>query len=228
VPPRPSNRAVWIIASVIAVLLLACFGISATGFLVLRSHDLAARTTPDGEPGAAPSYPNPTGPPIQKHTGDLDRYVIAAPAGSHAWPNKPIDEQLPDYHTAGKTFADAATFTPILSRYNFQRGVLRRWVDADGTIVAVRLFQFGLTQFADAFAQDMKQTDELQGWSAPTPLPAAAGAETQVRPGEAGRIHSVGVLVKDELVVVVDTSQVPPNKPTTLADLVTQESKLLH
>jgi hypothetical protein len=140
--PAGPDRTMWIIAAVLAVELLACFGISATGFLVLRNHDFAAGTTTNGEPGAGPS---------------------------------------------GKTFADAATFTPILSRYAFQRGFVRRRVDAAGTIVAVRLFQFGLTEFADDFAEYLKQANEHQGWNAPTAVPAADGADTQVRPGrEAG------------------------------------------
>ncbi|MCU7723561.1 hypothetical protein ODJ79_07540 [Actinoplanes sp. KI2] len=228
VPPRRSNATVWILVAILVVSLLACFGISATGFLVLRHHDLATRTT-GGEPEAQPSYPNPTGPPIQKHTGDLAGFVIAAPPGSHAWPHQPINQQLPDYKAAAKTFADSAAVQPMLTGNVFQRGFARRWVDAHGTMVALRIFQFGLTTCADDFAADVKQANESQGWSPASPVPGADGADTQVRPGkEAGRIHSLGVLVKDELVVLVDTVQAPPNDQAKLTDLVTQEYQLLH
>jgi hypothetical protein len=149
--------------------------------------------------------------------------VIAAPPGSHAWPNDPNDEQLPDYQSA------PATFTLLLLRGVFQRGFARRWIDANGKMVAVRIFQFGLTEFAGEFAEETERVNEHHGWSAPAPVPAADGACTQVRPArKSERIHSIGVLVKDELVVLIDTSQPPPNHPTKLIDLVDQESELLH
>ncbi len=228
-PPRRPNRTVWILASVLVVLVLGCFGIATAGFLAVRNHDVQARATGSDEPTAEPISANPTEPPIQAHTGDLSQYVIAAPTGSHAWANKPIDEKLPDLDAAGKTFADAATFRPILARDVFERGVVRRWADADGTIVTVRIFQFGLTQFADDFAEGTERAYESQGWSAPASVPGVDGAYMQVRRArEKGGIHSAGVFVKDELVVLIDTVQAPPNDPGKLTGLLVQESELLR
>lgn len=137
------------------------------------------------------------------------------------------DERLSDLDAAGRTFADAATFKPLLSRNAFERGVERRWVTADGTTATVRILQFGLIVLACKFVSDMKQAYDSQGWTDPTPVPGVDDTNTETR-REQGRVHEAGMYVKDEPVILVGTVQPSPDDPAELTDLITQESELLR
>ena len=76
----------------------------------------------------------------------------------------------------------------------------------------------------------MERATELAGSGKPTPVPGADGAVVQIQEkgDEYGRIRSMGLVVSDDLVVVIDYFALPPNDPKILEALLTKESQLLH
>ncbi|WP_043511631.1 MULTISPECIES: hypothetical protein [unclassified Actinoplanes] len=228
-PPRRSSRTAWIIGSaVVAMLLVVCGGIGAVAYTV-RDHQ-PKRTVAVGEPTVSPgAEDDPEPAPGPTHPGDLAQYLIPAPKGSRKWPTAPADQALADSAAMSKLVAKPAAFQAVLDRYEFRRGFARRWIDGRSLIVDVRAFQFEGTGNARYFADFQQASLRFAGYGEPVPVAGADDTSAQVQPkkDKIGRIRSSGLVVRADMVVMIDTYALPPNDPKALDALLLQESRLL-
>jgi hypothetical protein len=219
-PPRRSDRVVWIIASVVVVLLVACLGLGTVGYV-------ATRHTKD--PAATGNHVPPSSAEPGAHADTLAQYLVPIPPGAPTWPNQPAEEGLPDLEPLRLELDSPAVDVGFLQEDNFRRGYERRWIDGKGTTIEAHLFQF---QGADGAAHYARMTEEAAevvfGWGEPRPVPGAVGAVVQIRTFADKSVRAIGVVLSGNLVAIIDTKARSPYDPKPLNALLTQQAQLLH
>jgi hypothetical protein len=193
------------------VVLLVLVVVVSVGVVVAR-HVLAS---PAGTSGTRP------------HTGDLSQYVVQPPPGSKPWVTKPGDQAL--------TLEQVASFAQnpsqrarILRRYQFRRGFVRRWVGSDGSIVELRLYQFGSPRLAHEFYVEDKLLDGI-GWGHPSSVPAVPGGLTYVRTTVDAQNYAqtLSLAVAGDVSVALITNQLAPAQADVANQILVGEYPLL-
>ena len=201
------------------VLLLACLGLGAVGYVATRHTKNPAATKEAAGPPSAPGV----------HAAALAQYLVPMPPGARTWPNQPAEQELPDLEATRRELDNPALDVGFLEEDNFQQGYERRWIDGKGTTIEAHLFQF---QSADGAAHYARMTKEVfeagAGWGKPKPVPGAGGAVVQIQVEPDEYVRAGGVVVGDNLVAIIITKARAPYDPKPLYTLLTQQAQLLH
>jgi hypothetical protein len=198
---------------------LALFAIGGTAYLLL-THGTGRTSTERGSHSAVPSHTAHRAPPTASHLGDLRRYLIAAPSGSHAW-SKPLgtDRNLSLRQTA-RLSANSKARRATLVKDHFTHGAVQCWITANGTWVDVRLYQFGSASDAQNFFKGDAIT--VAGQSGVNGVP---GGRTfaDSKPDSDGYISVIAIGVKGDVVFLVDLAEHSPTARLSMSNRLMRE-----
>lgn len=158
----------------------------------------------------APARSSNSTTPAAAHAGDLRRYLIAAPAGSHPWPQPLGTDGKLSLAQAASLSSNRTARRKRLIEDHYLQGAVKSWVTEAGTWIDVRLYRFG----SAADARSLYLTD-IDGSSSSTPV-ADQSAVTDVpgarafadpKPDSSGFISVIAVGVKGDVVFIVDAAE---------------------
>jgi hypothetical protein len=204
------------------VVVLACLSFGTVVFFTLR-HD-GSLDQASSRPGSSPTvFPLPSEAPTaapgngggDTHDGDIKQFVLERPAGARTWPKVTAEEPL-DMNAAAANFAKPSDGRQVLERYGFEDGYTRRWIDAQGDYVTVRVLRFLTAGGGDNFTNSYIDANQGSGWGDPQPVPGidTAAAFVQPKPAANGLQRSLAVGAAGDIVAIVLADQPPPAKAT--------------
>jgi hypothetical protein len=222
-PPRPkTSRAAVIVTVVAIVVVLTCLSFGTVAFFALRHDDSLDQAS--ARPGDSPTaFPPRTDLPTDQpggepgstgggtHDGDIEDYIVEQPYGARTWPQATAEQAL-DLDAAAANFADPGDGKLILKRYSFKDGYTRRWIDAQGDYVTVRILRFATAGDGDNFTNFYIDANQGTGWGDPQPVAGLDTAAGFVQPKltKDGFQRSLAVGDAGDIVAIVLADQPPP------------------
>jgi hypothetical protein len=207
--PPPLKRShtglVFGIVGAVALVLIACLGVSAVKGL----RDAARTAHADSTASADPTENDPAAAPA--HSGDIEQYVMKRPAAAHTWPKVKAGQPL-DLKAAAATFTNPDRGELVLHRYDFKDGYQRRWVDEDGNYIIVLVFRFTTTDDGADFAAYYEKSNAASSWGEPQTVPGVPGgtAFAKQKPAANGLQETLAMARRGDIVAVVNAAELPP------------------
>ena len=204
---RKRGRATAAVAVAAVSVLAAAGGVT---YHLLSSHSAGQTLATGSSHSPAPSQPSHSAAPPVTHHGDLRRYLIAAPSGSHPWPQPLGTNGKLSLAQAAALSTDSKSRRRRLTEDHYVQGAVRSWVTESGTWIDVRLYQFR----SAADAQNMFLTD-IDASSSNTPVAdqfpvskvPGARAFADAKPDSDGFISVIAIGVKGDVAFIVDVAE---------------------
>jgi hypothetical protein len=229
-PARKSRR--WVALAVGALVLVVLVGVviavasSGTSTPAAAPTQAATSVPTAALSASAVASPTPSEQPtwVDKHAGDLARFLVPMPAGAKPLKTKPANEKL-DLAGASLYGADSSGFSEHLQLLGFSRGVVRRW-SVGIEVYEVVLFQFGDPSGASDLCASLKRGNESSTeWRSVTA--ATFGSIFVSTSPTEGFITQLGLGVVDDVMVFIRAATKPSTGTKVIEDLVYAEVHLL-
>ena len=220
VPGRsmPGRRRVRLVIVIAAACSLAAIG--GALYAVIEHGSLGAAGHVSSSP---PARQRP--PAADIHKGDLRRYLLAAPGGSHPWPSPLGTDRTLSLRQVASLSTNSTKRTATLRADQFTRGAVQCWITRSGTWVDVRLYQFGSAADAQTFFRsDVAASARTSPASAQSSVSGVPGARAFAasKPDHSGYVAVLIIGVKGDVTFIVDIAEHSAKAHLASPDSLTQ------
>ena len=189
------------IAAALTLVVIGAIGVGAYALLGHRSHG------PGHQAGGGPSASPAAG---LVHHGNLRRYLVAAPRGSHGWPHPLGTNRTLSLTQVAHLSTDHKARRALLTRDHFTHGAVQCWIAKSGTWVDVRLYQFGSADDAQSFFRaDIASSETTTPRADQSSVSGVRDARVFAtsKPDSNGYISVLVIGVKGDVTFVVDLAE---------------------
>jgi hypothetical protein len=193
-----------------------------------RSHDTA--TNPPSGNSSSPADGPTTPPPPTFFSGDLRTLLVTPPKSSHPFADPISKDGTLTKQDVADAFDDPTSVLNVLDEYNFSRGAIVQWHDADDTQVTIKLYQFDdedhagrwLNYNQEGYDQDATKTNQ-------SPIAGIDGSGLYVskKVDDKGYILTNGVASKGNIYMIVFVWQVDRQDKTAAVNIIKQQFQKL-
>jgi hypothetical protein len=181
--------------------------IGGAGYLLL-GHDSGQTTARGGTTVPSQASPSPT--PDATHRGDLRKYLVAVPRGSHPWPHPLGTQRELSLRQAASLSSNSKARRSALTQDHFTRGAVQSWITHRGTWADVRLYQFDSAADAQSFVRgDIAATSHTTAAADQSAVSGVPGARAfaDAKPDSAGYVGILAIGVKGDVVFLADVAE---------------------